>query len=172
MEKHPLKKNRWLSPVERFARAIVIDADGCWVWQGCPRGSNGYGSIKVDGKRIPAHRYSYMLYFGEIPKGLLVCHTCDFPLCVNPSHLFVGTHADNMKDMVFKGRQSRGEEHAKTIVHKKSQKGRVFSDEHKAKIAAAHLGKKQPPRNEQWRAKISANTKAYWENWRKNHGRI
>ena len=75
----------------------------CWLWTGYTH-KNGYGGIRVNQKQIKTHRYSYTLYRGPIPPGLLVLHSCDVRNCVNPRHLFLGTQKDNVQDMMHKGR--------------------------------------------------------------------
>ena len=96
---------------ERFEKKFVVDAEsGCWLWT-ASKFPNGYGQIGIGGRNRYAHRVSHELYVGPIPDGMLVCHTCDIPLCVNPSHLWLGTHADNMSDRNKKGRQAAGNKH-------------------------------------------------------------
>jgi HNH endonuclease len=86
----------------------LVDMSGeCWLWQGAPNGE-GYGRIMIDSVRYQAHRVAYTIARGPIPTGLLVCHTCDVRLCVNPDHLFIGTDEDNMRDRDSKLRQSKG----------------------------------------------------------------
>lgn len=76
---------------------------GCWHFTGYINKA-GYGQIKIINNVIHAHRASWILHNGHVPSGLLVCHKCDNPKCVNPDHLFLGTHKDNAIDMVIKGR--------------------------------------------------------------------
>jgi hypothetical protein len=76
----------------------------CWEWTaGC--GTLGYGHHKYKTKTIRAHRFSWCLFYGEIPDGLNVLHKCDNRKCVNPDHLFLGTIKDNVDDMIAKGRK-------------------------------------------------------------------
>lgn len=79
---------------------------GCWLWTGTVL-RHGYGQICVDGGRDLAHRASWRHFRGAIAEGLWVLHRCDTPACINPDHLFLGTHQDNVDDKVSKGRQPR-----------------------------------------------------------------
>jgi len=97
--------------------SFVKKTKHCWIWTGSKlrayetrHGGAGYGqfsNIENNGKKKNwrAHRFSYFLHFGKIPKGMLVCHRCDNPACVNPKHLFLGSWKDNANDMINKGRK-------------------------------------------------------------------
>lgn len=90
----------------RFAAKYVIASNGCWLWTGGTK--NEYAALQLKTKHVRAHRISYELHYGRIGEGLEVRHTCDNPLCVNPKHLVLGTHQDNMMDMVTRGRAKSG----------------------------------------------------------------
>ena len=90
---------------ERFWCKVEIKGeDDCWNWQAGIRGKSGYGAFKYEGKTVNSHRMSWFLTYGKIPDNLCVCHKCDNRLCCNPKHFFLGTLADNNKDMKSKGR--------------------------------------------------------------------
>lgn len=97
------------SPLERFWMCVNKTAT-CWLWTGYLE--LGYGRFRTGkGKRMNAHRFSYQLHKGSIPPGLLVCHKCDTPACVNPDHLFLGTPQANVDDMHRKNRWKRPRNH-------------------------------------------------------------
>lgn len=88
-------KDRFLNKVEK--------TNNCWNWKAYIR-HDGRGEFSFNSKAEKAHRISHLLFKGNIPEGLHVLHKCDNPKCVKPSHLFLGTHADNMRDCKAKGR--------------------------------------------------------------------
>ena len=114
-----------------------INANECVLWTGCISG-NGYGSVRFRGARLGAHRVAYMLVNGD-PTGMVVRHTCDNPLCVNPLHLILGTHADNTRDCVVRGRRAVGKKmpHAKLTAEKAVE---IFLSNETATALAARFG--------------------------------
>lgn len=109
-------------PIDRLAAKVAHDHDtGCWLFTGTLTRA-GYGQLYMPGETLRsgsrqlAHRVSWRLYRGPIPEGMAVLHHCDTPACVNPDHLFLGSHTDNMRDMHRKGRsvsQVKPELHAR-----------------------------------------------------------
>lgn len=102
---------------ERFhSKYKRLSPNDCWEWQAYVNPENGYGTFCICGN-VYAHRVAYMLaHPDEDISDLLICHTCDNKICMNPAHLFKGTHIDNARDMVQKGRnrnQNMGKTHCK-----------------------------------------------------------
>lgn len=89
--------------------------DGCWVMKtGLQK--DRYSCVSFRRKRYSAHRLSWSIYRGPIPQGMLVCHKCDNPSCVNPAHLFLGSDADNQADKARKGRAFKGEHRPGSVL--------------------------------------------------------
>lgn len=95
---------------QRFwSKVVRLSPDVCWLWNAAPRRKDeGYGAFYFEGRHQPSHRVAWILTYGAIGEGLLVCHHCDIPGCCNPSHLFLGTHGDNDADCVAKRRKNFG----------------------------------------------------------------
>lgn len=103
--------------IERLMSSYTLSESGCWVWNGTSK--NRYPLIRVGKKIYLLHRLVYQLLVGEIPKDGCILHKCDNTRCMNPEHLFLGTHADNAKDKVKKGRArfAPGPENVSDYVH-------------------------------------------------------
>lgn len=90
--------------VSRFWALVDRGApDACWNWKGPVRG-RGYGSFNTGNRSDYTHRLAWIITYGQVLPGQVICHRCDNPACCNPAHLFIGSQRDNMRDMVRKGR--------------------------------------------------------------------
>lgn len=123
--------------------ARVNKTEGCWLWRGTI--GNRYGTLKFHKKRWMAHRLAWTLVNGNIPENMNVLHKCDVPLCVNPGHLFLGTHKDNMNDMAVKNRRkgkARGECHGRAkLTEQDILNIRNSSEKHRDLAARYGVGK-------------------------------
>jgi hypothetical protein len=107
---------------ERFFKQVE-KTDYCWIWKACID-IDGYGRFSDKAHNIrTAHRYSYFFHHGDIPHGMLVCHKCDNPICVNPDHLFIGSSKDNSNDMKAKNRAAKGQRHGSCTKPEKINRG-------------------------------------------------
>ena len=114
----------------------VKKTDSCWIWTGATYTGLGYGQIWLNRKQKLAHRISYEIHKGPIPKGMCICHTCDNRKCVNPLHLFVGSKSDNVFDMMKKKRHAKGitkinhklKDEDIPIIRKMRSEGKFYSE--------------------------------------------
>lgn len=106
----------------RFLRKVKADR-GCWLWTG-KRDAKGYGRFCHFGRQLLAHRVYFAIEHGALKDGVLVCHHCDNPPCVNPAHLFAGDHRENALDCSAKGRL-----HNHNAAKTQCQNGHAFSGE-------------------------------------------
>ena len=106
----------------RFWSGVEKAPRGCWVWTRT-RKNRGYGVISIGGVNRAAHRIAYHIAVGPLVAGLVVCHRCDNPACVNPNHLFQGSYAENARDCIAKGRFGR----ARTPAGTRCRRGHEFT---------------------------------------------
>jgi HNH endonuclease len=141
MKKGPIPRQE----SERFWEKVVkLDGeDSCWEWTAALLTSGGYGVINIKGVAVRAHRWSYEESFGEIPKGMMVCHHCDNPKCVRPDHLFLGTAEDNNLDMWEKGRKG-------VFTPEKVQRLRALYEKYKPRQKRAKMGELTHKRIADW----------------------
>lgn len=117
-----------MNEIQKRFWAKVDKSGECWLWTGA-KNSKGYGSFRVNGKQVSTHRLSYQMHLGDIPLGLCVCHKCDVRHCVNPDHLFVGTHKDNWLDAKGKGRLKNIIRGGSVVYGEKHGKARLTKDQ-------------------------------------------
>lgn len=146
--------------IRRIKELTNTSESGCWIWLGAT-GHGGYGNMSFRGRVMNVHRAIWIAAHGAIPPGVVVCHSCDTPACVNPQHLFTGTQRGNLADMTAKGRRANGPTQSEKIragwtdelraYRAKQTRERLREDrERKAMAAGVPLDWKRCPSCEQW----------------------
>lgn len=134
----PLTKLRtMMTPAERFWQRVVKGAD-CWVWVG-NIDQDGYGRLRTTAGHIRAHKFSYELHHGPVPKGMVVRHLCHNRQCVNPSHLATGTAKDNVQDSIRDKRMAYGERHRWTKLAEEQVRA-IYADPRPTRTVAEDYG--------------------------------
>lgn len=155
--------------IDYFETKFDKTENGCWLWKQASD-KDGYGSFKFKRKVYRAHRFSYMLYKGEIPDGMMVLHKCDVRNCINPEHLFLGTAKDNAQDAAKKGRIGNRKGHEiseeQKAYHRLAMMGYSHNDKTKEKIRIASTGRKH---TEKSKLKMSETMKGNKSWLGKNH---
>lgn len=129
-----------MTRLEQFLKHVDIpeNKESCWPWKGC-KNKKGYGQLSRRENGIDlalySNRFTYELFYGPIPEGFQVCHSCDVPACVNPQHLWIGTNKENAHDAMKKGRQ---------WWQKPNRPRRFLSTEGRHKLSVQRQGQKNP----------------------------
>lgn len=146
MTKRPFRKSSEVGTDLKSAFEFFVMPEpnsGCWLWAGpYLKRRHGYGCFTMRPAgiiQVRAHRLSWELHLGEIPPGVQVLHKCDNPACVNPDHLFLGSHLGNMADRDSKGRQNKGETHGMVKLTEESVR-LIFSDPRRHTEVASEYG--------------------------------
>lgn len=122
-----------------WQKVIIAGPDDCWLWTGgIHKSAGGYGRLYWEGRRLSAHVWSFILANGEVPEGLEVCHSCDNPPCVNPGHLWAGTHGENIRDCFTKDRANRAHGEACVLAKLNETQVRLIRA---AEGSYAHIGR-------------------------------
>ncbi len=118
----------------------TVDGNGCWIVDSVGCDSNGYPVVTVNCKQDRAHRHAYELAHGEIPKGKIIRHACDNRKCINPTHLLIGEHKDNVADRVARNRSATGVDNGRAKLTVEDVM-KIFSDNSSPKMhLAKHFG--------------------------------
>lgn len=130
----------WAGPLERLLRNSIPEPNsGCWLWLGALN-HQGYAQINMPGNRqCRAHRLSYEIHKGEIPKNLHIRHTCDVRCCINPDHLLLGTRQQNAQDAVDRNRYVKGEKRKDSKLTD-AQAAAIKTDSRSQRVIAAEYG--------------------------------
>jgi hypothetical protein len=159
-----------LNTYDTFWSRVEKQPEGCWLWTGTI-GTGGYGAFSYGGRVFTATRFLVENILGNTLGDLIVCHHCDVPQCVNPDHLFIGTHKLNADDRDMKGRGLAGikktREHVRKIVEASAATRNNWSEERKLAWRLAHVGKQFGPESrlkmslkrrgeKNWNAKLSS----------------